>query len=111
MSTYEPPFNQALLGNPWGEYKLPEYAQALFMAIQEEMGRVYFNREQESWEGGFDPEIEGITWRPYCWDEDSPEAKLPNFVFGEVEIRWYKYPGRGTINECGLDAGGVGGMV
>lgn len=80
---------------------LPEYARALFMVIQEKIGRVSWNRKPEQREGGFDPETEGITWRPYCWNDESPETELPNLVSGEVKIRWYKYPGRGL--SCNVD--------
>jgi hypothetical protein len=48
-----------------------------------------------------DPKIPGIEVRPYYWGEDEKEAEKPNFKFKDVEIRWYKYPGRGM--SCNVD--------
>lgn len=100
---YTPELGQAIFGAPTGEYELPRYAEALFSAIWREIARVFWNREQREFDsrGNDDPKIPGFTVRPYCYDDESEEAKLPNFTFGDdfihgrVELRWYKYPGRG----------------
>jgi hypothetical protein len=97
-TTYQPELGQSLFGAPTGEYDLPEYAEALFFGIWREIVRVFCNKNQRDMDsrGADDPGVPGITVRPYWWgDEDAPEASLPNFAFGEAQIRWYKYPGRG----------------
>jgi hypothetical protein len=96
MTVYEPTIAQALHGNPWSDYELMEPAQALFSYILDEIYRVYHNVTQKKWDQYDDPAIPGITWRPYHWGEDEYEASLPNFTFEDVEIRFYKYPLRGT---------------
>ena len=95
MTTYEPTIGQLCYGAPWSHYTLPDYAEALFHSIREEVTRVYWNREQTEWEEYDDPDVTGITWRPYYWGDDETEASKPNFTFEDVEIRWYKRPGRG----------------
>lgn len=75
------------------EHPMTDFSRALFEYVRSEIERVYGNRYQKQWDGNSDPEIPGITWNPYDWHyEEYPE---PNFSFGEIEIRWYKYPGRG----------------
>lgn len=87
---------QALFGCPTGQYECPRWIGALLNDILSEIERVFWNRNQKEWDGYEDPEIDGIEFRKYWWgDEDAPEAALPNFKFENVEIRWYKYPGRG----------------
>ena len=68
--------------------------------LLDEIGRVFWNVNQREWKLGYDPKIPGVEVRPYYWgDETDKEATKPNFKFGEAEIRWYKYPGRGmTVN-------------
>jgi hypothetical protein len=96
MTTYQPELGQAVFGAPTGEHELPEYALALFRGVWREIARVFWNREQREFNGygTEDPKLPGFTVRPYRSD-DTPEAELPNFVFGDAELRWYKYPGRG----------------
>lgn len=99
MTTFEPSLGQMAFGNAWSEFEMPRFARALFDGIIEEIRRVYWNREQREWEVHDDPKIDGVTYRPYWWgDENAPEVEMPNFVFDarpDVEIRWYKWPGRG----------------
>lgn len=97
---YVPEIGQAVLGNEWGEYELPTHADLMWSGVMEEIYRVYWNRNQEQWDGRYDPEIPGVTWRAYCWDDESPEADKPNLEFKDVHICWYKYPGRGmSVNK------------
>ena len=104
MSDYTPELGQMCFGNPTGEYEMPEYTVALFFGLWREIGRVYWNRNQEEFSnyGSDDPEIPGIVVNAYWWGaDDTPESARPNFTFGDVEIRWYKYPGRGM--SCNVD--------
>jgi len=102
MSEYEPELGQFAFGNPTGRYNCPEWVEALFFYIKEEMERVYWNVKQEQWDGNADPGIPLIEWRPYYWGDDETEAEKPNFRFSTVEFRWYKNPGRGMSLNCEL---------
>jgi hypothetical protein len=122
MARFSPELGQLLHGNPVG-FDLPDFADALMVAIRSEIARVYWNVRQSGWRGagegdiGFmdawvdaekweastdDPGIPGIEWRPYynwggCPEDDDWDADLaarPNFSFEGVEIRWYKRFGR-----------------
>lgn len=96
MNTYTPELGQMVYGNPTGAHKMPYYAESLVLHVLDQIERVYWNQQQCDWDRFDDPEISGITFRPYWWGEDdAPEAALPNFVCEGVEIRWYKHPGRG----------------
>ena len=101
---YTPTIAQYIYGTDWHKYEVPEYVSALFMAVKEEIERVVWNRDQKEWEGYDDPNIPGVTWRPYYWGDEDEEAAKPNFVFDGVEICWYKYPGRGMSTNIHQDA-------
>ena len=85
------------------EFEVPEHGRALLLYLLSEIGRVYWNREQKTWDlpAMPDPKIPGLQVRPFNWADDNA---LPNFVFGDVEIRWYKHPGRGLSCNRDLDA-------
>ena len=102
----KPELGQMLFGNPTGSYGMPEYADALVRALLHEISRVYWNRNQKSWDDHADPAICGVEFRPYWWgDDEAPEATKPNLKFdhSEQEVRWYKRPGRGT--SCTIEWG------
>jgi hypothetical protein len=66
--------------------------------------RVYWNRHQKEWGSLMpDPNISGLAVRCYDW---SGESEFPNFAFNGVEIRWYKYPGRGMSCNVEMDGNG-----
>ena len=96
---YEPEIGQAVYGNPWGEFKASLQVEAFLAYILVEIERVFWNKNQKEWDRYEDPKIPNIEYRPYYWGEDEEMAK-PNFKFEDVEIRWYKYPGRGmSVNK------------
>jgi len=104
VSEYMPELGQACFGAPWSAYAIPEFAESLFETILERLRYIVQNRDQVAWDRAFDPKVPGVIFRSYCWNEcrcpegqhdPNCEACKPNFVFEEVEIRWYKYPGRG----------------
>ena len=98
--SYDQELGQWLFGNEYCDHEMPQYSIALFTYILREVSRVYWNINQEEWDTYSDPDIPEIEFRPYYWGEDDEIAKLPNFVFDDVEIRWYKYPGRGmSVNK------------
>lgn len=107
---------QLLHNNPVGA-PMPEFAQALIVAIRDEISRVYWNVNQRQWAEThsdhpwswnekdppkFETGIPGVEWNPYYnWggapddaDWDQAKASAPNFSFEKVEIRWYKHFGR-----------------
>lgn len=117
---YEPEIGQAVFGCPSGEYETPNFVDAFLEYIFCEIDRVFGNVNQRQWDRYEDPQIPDVEFRPYYWGECTcgyDEAYdefyqrtiqefggfhkkdclliLPNFKFGEVEIRWYKHPGRG----------------
>jgi hypothetical protein len=95
---YTPELGQAFYGCPTEANAMPRYAGALFSEVWRVMGREFGNTNQRTFNprGEDDPKIPGFEVRPYWWgDDDAPQANMPNFVFGDVQIRWYKYPGRG----------------
>lgn len=54
------------------------------------------------WGYGQDFKNDVFEMHPYWWgDEDALEAYQPNFQCGDIEIRWYKYIGRGmSVNRA-----------
>lgn len=85
----------------------PNYITALLGSIEGEMERVYWNKFQEEMEDspfrnsgnveGFDNgtfEVHAYDWG---WenDEDFGKPEPVNFKYQDIEIRWYKYLGRG----------------
>lgn len=104
MGTYQPELGQAVFGGETEEYEVPEHGKALLLYLLSEIGRVYWNCNQKEWEWSAmpDPQIPGLQVRPYDDADDAP----PNFIFGDVSIRWYKHPGRGLSCNRDLDASG-----
>ena len=98
---YTPELGQALFGNPTGAYDTGNLGDACRLLVLRTIETAFWNHNQREWDWHEDPKVPGLTFRPYCWDEDSPEAALPNLqIDGDpVELRWYKRPGRGdTVN-------------
>jgi hypothetical protein len=102
---------QAVTGELYCKYEATDFHIALLFAIAREIGRVHWNRFQTSWNRwSDDPHIPGIQWTQYQGGCDCPEdgdgcipqhseecrATKANFVFEDIEFRWYKNPGRGT---------------
>ena len=97
---YEPELGQVIFGNKAGAFDCPDFVDAMIQFLLWRTGLVFWNRKQREWDRIEDPGIQGVKFRPYCWDEDSTEADKPNLAFDGVEIRWYKYPGRGmSVNK------------
>lgn len=98
---YEPELGQLCFGNPTGEYPVPQYAAALISGIAAAIEIAFWNREQREWDRCEDPRIKGLVFRPYYWGDDDEHAVLPNLEFEGIEIRWYKYIGRGmSVNKA-----------
>lgn len=101
MSRYIPELGQAMFDNHYQQYEVSELAEAALRAIGDEIERVEWNRTQEQFEAptgnnGNEYETPVFKMQAYCWCEGSRhEVCPPNFKWGNVEINWYKYLGRG----------------
>lgn len=99
---YKPELGQALFGKPFNYFEFPDNAEDILRAVLQDICRALYkaglpyNLEEEMYDS---LPIDGIEYRNYCWDEDSPSP--PNFSFDGVEISWYKYIGRGM--SCNVD--------
>lgn len=85
---YEPEIGQAVFGNPTSEFKfssMPDYwvIQHMLLLIEHYA------------DVGFKNDVFEIN--PYYWGDDDEEVEKPNFKHynSGLEIRWYKYIGRG----------------
>jgi len=100
MINYEPELGQSCFGNPTGEYEVSEVGKACVEHILKEVSRTFWNNNQKEWDTYVSPEFESIDIQPYYWGDDEELKKRPNLKFGDVEIRWYKHPGRGlSVNK------------
>lgn len=86
-------------------YEVSDFVEALVFAIERELERVYSNWNQKLFEEHDWQfiEIEGFAWRRFYWGDNEKEMDLPNLTFGEVQICWYKYPGRGMSTNVDYD--------
>ena len=66
---YEPEVGQMLFGCASGPYEMSQIGDACLQAVMEELGRVYGNRHQRSWNREDDPRITGLIFRPYYWGD------------------------------------------
>lgn len=106
---------QAMNGDRMGRYEATDFHEALLFAIAREVARVHSNVYHESWDRwGDDPKIPSLHWRHYQYDCECPDgsgwgpeqhlpdcsSSTPHFQFEDVEIDWYKNPGRGmSVNK------------
>ncbi len=87
---------QMVFGNPWGLHPCPHWVDALVREILSQIERVFWNVNQRQWDQCEDPQIPGVVFRPYYWGSDETEASKPNLKHGDIEVRWYKHPMRGS---------------
>jgi hypothetical protein len=97
---FAPELGQIGFGNPHGAYECPELLIAALRYLDEEIHRVENNagRRYHSAVDNTGGEFANDTFsiRAYYWGEDEATGALPNFKCGDVEVRWYKWLGRGT---------------
>lgn len=99
---YVPEVGQALFGQSWQAYPLPEWLESHLCFIEQEMERVMWNRHQREYPSPFrntGERFENDTFvvEAYSWDDSTPQPY--NFKWCDIEISWYKHVGRGaTIN-------------
>ena len=96
---------QMIFGNPAGGFGTDEYTDALVKYLLSEIGRIYWNKNQDEWDYHDDPGLKGVEFRPYYWGDDNKEAEKPNLKFSHSpqEIRRYKHPGRGQSSSLKMD--------
>src|ERR1044072_633897 len=98
MSEYTPEVGQALFGQPYKAFAVPEIWDAALSFLREELDRVMWNREQREYASPFGNtgnsfECPSFKVEAYCWDDERNQPF--NFKWRGVEISWYKYLGRG----------------
>lgn len=97
MSEYEPELGQALFGQPYKEHAVSDFVEAVLSMIGHELERVMGNEGVRNWQCPFSNTgaefvCPAFEVHAYSWgDDDQPF----NFKWGDVEISWYKYLGRG----------------
>lgn len=97
---FEPELGQMGFGNPHGAYECPELLIAALRYLDGEIWRVEHNAgrpyDSPMDNNGGEWKNEVFTVRGYYWGDDERVAVLPNFQCGDVEVRWYKWLGRGS---------------
>lgn len=99
MTTYEPEIGQAMFGQPYREHGASELLIAALSAIDSELDRVMWNKNQVSYDSPFantGNSFKNDTFEveAYSWNEEYDQPY--NFKWKDVEISWYKWHGRGT---------------
>lgn len=109
MNKYEPELGQAMFGNSTSEHGCPEFVEAGLRHLASEIERVEWNRTGQSYEaptgnngGKYDTDV--FRMRAYYWGDDEELVNAPNFVCDGLEVRWYKYLGRGMSMNRRIDA-------
>lgn len=99
---YEPELGQAVFGQPYFSHPLPEIWEAALGAIDHELCRIMWNIHQREYGSPFSntgarfEELSEFQARAYSWDDEASEGETWNFRWRDIEIRWYKYMGRGS---------------
>lgn len=99
--SFEPELGQMCWsGTPWQQYPLPNYIYKGLCMLGE-----YIEKNNLSWDdptsnSGATFENDTFAIRAYCWAEESPQALLPNFEYGDIKVAWYKNAARSaSINK------------
>ena len=95
---FEPELGQMVFGQPWGEYRASNLLIAALESISTELDRVMWNIYQVEYDSPFentanDFQCDAFEVDAYSWDDD---IQPYNFKWRDVEVKWYKYLGRGT---------------
>lgn len=77
--------------------EVPNYVQAAFRQIDEELSRVMWNINQEEFDSPFDNtgnkfKNDVFEIEAYSWDEEYDQKY--NFKWGDYKVRWYKHSRR-----------------
>lgn len=99
MDKFEPELGQAIFGQPHKDFEVPEIMDAAMQFIDLELSRVRWNIRQHDVASPFrnsgpDGNYDGTGFQVHAYDWGDDEQPW-NFKWGNVEISWYKYAGRG----------------
>jgi len=103
MENYTPEIGQMFFGQPFKQYKVTKLLEAALWSISREWKRVMWNINQKNIANPFDSS--GAKWKcnefemeAYSWNDEYEQPY--NFKWGDIEISWYKYLGRGmSVNK------------
>lgn len=109
MSKYKPELGQFAFGCPTGEFSCPNFIEAGLAYLACEIERVEWNRTQNVFHAptrnsGTNYKTDTYEMYAYYWGDDELLQERPNFKYGEFEVRWYKYLGRGMSMNREIDA-------
>lgn len=95
--TFTPELAQAVFGQPHKEYEVPQIWDAALSFLREYLSTVMWNIHQRKYESPFSNSGNAFSCQTfkveaYSWGDDEQPW---NFKWGDVEISWYKYLGRG----------------
>ena len=109
---FEPELGQMVSSKAFGEYECPQFFITLLGAISDEIDRITSNKNGRGINPANNEASEYINgtfeMRSYYWGECSrhetfdisceicQKEEAPNFKYKDLEVRWYKYLGRGT---------------
>lgn len=85
-------------------YETPRYVTALLKDLDDEIARLYWNKNQKEWNSplfntGTRYKNDTFELKAYDWDaEDNKDAEnYYNFKYKDFKIYWYKHVGRGSF--------------
>jgi len=97
---FQPELGQMIFGQPHKEHAVPEIMEAVLIFLRYRLGTVLWNLNQKEMDdpfgnSGADFSNETFQVQAYSWNENIDQPW--NFKWGDVEVSWYKYLGRGMI--------------
>jgi hypothetical protein len=97
MTAFEPELGQIVFGQPTKQYATSELVHAALSHLRDEMDRVMWNHHQREYSSPFGNtgssfKCDSFEVHAYSWSDDEQPF---NFKWGDLEISWYKYLGRG----------------
>lgn len=98
--TFDPELGQLFSNSPWGDFETPRYVSDGISILGDMVSDGMYENDPTC-NSGCEPFDNGtFQMRPYCWCDGEREGHdggcPPNFVFGELEARWYKHAKRGA---------------
>ena len=98
MSEYEPELGQAIFGQPYQEYGVPDIWDSALCFIRDRLDTVMWNKHQKEYDSPFGNTANSFKCdvfevEAYSWNDNYDQPY--NFKWRDVEISWYKYLGRG----------------
>jgi hypothetical protein len=80
-------------------YNTDAFIDGLILHVLYDLGRVYWNINQKSFDEYTPVDWKWLVYRPYYWGDDEKIMDLPNLEVGGAKIFWYKHPGRGMYTD------------